>query len=892
MTSTRGALVVVNDDPTQLRLACALLERQGYRVHAAAGAAEALRVLEQHPGIQGIVTDLHMPEIDGWRLCRLLRSPAYAHLNRLPILVLSATFSGEDAEHITKELGANAFLAAPYQPAALARQVAGMLDGDAPPLAPSVLLVQPDGERAARLAELFASHGYAVHVTREPEEALDVFHREETGIVVADAGPAVELLPHFKRPGGAAVVLVTAPDHDPRRALELARLGADAYVQEEYEPEFLVAIGERARRQRALLRVEELLEERTLLLRSAERRLRALFRAFPEILLVYRRDGRILQANPAAAGALERGSASLVGSDVRTLVAPDMRADFAARIARLDSAGPRRYEMAFLAADGRRLDAEVTDSLVTLDDSDVILCVARDIGAQRRAGKERALLAAAVQQAGEMIVVAGIDGRIRYVNPAFEHITGYTREEVIGASIDVLHGEEESQWRDVLAKVAGGASWRGRMRRRRKDGRPYVSEGTVSPVRDDSEGVRYYVVVEQDVTSEEELEDALRQAQKMEAIGTLAGGIAHDFNNLLTGILGYANLIATMAPDGEMGKMAKVIEGSAERCAHLTKELLGFARRGKNRNVPVDVNETVGHVAHLVSRSLGGEIRLATRIEADAPTVRGDPSQIEQSLMNLVINARDALAGRKEGEIAVATRTVAMDRDSCARHPGLKPGPCVLVTVTDNGCGMPREVQARIFEPFFTTKPRGEGTGLGLSMTYGIVKNHGGSIGVYSEVDRGTTFNVYLPIDEEAAASAPVIAAATEVIKGTGRILVVDDEEVVRTAAAAMLRHLGYEVVALADGEEAVLYYRHFGDRIDLVLLDMVMPKMGGRETLKALRGVSPGVKVVLSTGFGLNEAAQAILDEGAIGFAQKPYRASDLSQVVAAALRGERVAR
>jgi len=177
-------------------------------------------------------------------------------------------------------------------------------------------------------------------------------------------------------------------------------------------------------------------------------------------------------------------------------------------------------------------------------------------------------------------------------------------------------------------------------------------------------------------------------------------------------------------------------------------------------------------------------------------------------------------------------------------------------------------------------------------MTYGIVRNHGGSIGVYSEIDRGTTFNVYLPVDEEAAEGAPVVAAATEVIRGTGRILVVDDEEVVRAAAATMLRHLGYEVVALADGEEAVLYFRHFGDRIALVLLDMVMPKMGGRETLKALREVSPGVKVVLSTGFGLNEAAQAILDEGAIGFAQKPYRAADLSQVVAAALRGERVAR
>jgi len=892
MTSTRGALVVVNDDATQLRLACALLERQGYRVHPATGAAEALRLLEQHSAVLGIVTDLHMPEIDGWRLCRLLRSPAYADFNRLPILVLSATFSGEDAERITKDLGANAFLPAPYKPAALVRHVGAMLDGRIPPAAPPILLVQPDAERAGRLARAFAAHGYEVHATDAVGPALDLLRLHDPGIVVVDNTAATEMLALAKRPGAPAVALVTAPQHDPRAALEFARLGADAYVQESYEPEFVVALAERARRQRALLRVEELLEERTMRLREAERRLRAIFRAFPETLLLFDREGRILQANPAAAVALERDHAELIGMDVRLLIAPELRAGFADQLPRLDAREPRRYETAFVTPDGRRIDVEATESVVTLKEGQAILCVARDIGAQRRAGKERALLAAAVQQAGEMIVVAGIDGRIRYVNPAFEYITGYAREEAIGGSIDILRGEDESAWREVLATVARGSSWRGRMRRRRKDGRVYVSAGTVSPVRDESNRVAYYVGVEQDVTSEEELEDALRQAQKMEAIGTLAGGIAHDFNNLLTGILGYANLITTLAPDAEMGKMAKVIEASAERCAQLTKELLGFARRGKNRNVPVDLNETVERVAHLLSRSVAGEIRLVARLGANPSTVRGDPSQIEQSLMNLALNARDALAGRKGGEIVMETRTIVMDKDSCARHPGLKPGPCLLVTVTDNGCGMPREVQARIFEPFFTTKPRGEGTGLGLSMTYGIVKNHGGSIGVYSEQGRGTAFNVYLPCDAEEASAAVAPAEPSEVVRGTGRILVVDDEEVVRGAAAAMLRHLGYDVVALADGEEAALYYRHFGDRIDLVLLDMVMPKMGGRECLKALREIDPKVKVVLSTGFGLNEAAQTILDEGAIGFAQKPYRAAVVSQVIAAALRGERVAR
>jgi len=894
LKSTRGSLLVINDDPTQLRLACALLEREGYRVLAASGAAEGLRILERESAIVGVVTDLHMPEIDGWRFCRLLRSPAYRDFNRLPVLVVSATFSGDDALAVTRELGANGFLPAPYQPATLLRYVGDMLEGRAPAATLDVLLVQAAGVPTSLLETCFGEHGYQVHTARSVDEGRGLFHAHRPGIVVLDhhLDPrAMELLAEVKRPGSPSVALVTTREHSPELALELMQAGADGYVREIYDPEYVVTLGERAVRQRALLRVEEVLEQRTHQLRASEQQLRAIFRALPEIVLVYDRAGVLLQVNPAATLSLGRETSSLIGRNVRELVTDDRLEEFGRNLARPGVRGAHRYETVYLAPAGRRLEVEVTESPISIRDKQAILAVARDVGERRRAQEELALLAAAVRQAAEMIIVTSTDGRIRYVNPAFEHITGYRREEAVGARLEMLRGEDEEEpWEQMRRRLQQGASWRGRMRRRRKDGRTYVAQGTFSPVREENGTVVYWVGVEQDVTQEEELEGALRQAQKMEAIGTLAGGGAHDFNNLLTGILGYASLIGTSAPAGsELAQMAHIIESSAERASHLTRELLGFARRGKDRNVPIDLRETVDQVLHLVSRTIRKEIRLRTELELEHAFVVGDPSQVEQALLNLALNARDALAERKDGEIAITLRQVELDEVACARHPGTNPGRYFLVTVRDNGIGMPPEVQSRVFEPFFTTKKRGEGTGMGLSMTYGIVKNHGGSITVASEVGEGTTFEVYLPRDEGAAQEPEEPVEQAEPVRGTGRILIVDDEEVVRAAASAMLKHLGYEVVSLADGEEAVLYYRHFGDSIDLVLLDMVMPGMGGHDCFAALKEIDPGVRVVLSTGFGLNDDAQAILDGGAQGFAKKPYRVADLSRVVAAVLRGER---
>lgn len=380
------------------------------------------------------------------------------------------------------------------------------------------------------------------------------------------------------------------------------------------------------------------------------------------------------------------------------------------------------------------------------------------------------------------------------------------------------------------------------------------------------------------------LEEQLRQAQKMEAVGTLAGGVAHDFNNLLTGILGYASILKKEAPPGtKVHKAAEIIERAGERARDLTGQLLGFARKGKNQNIAINLNGTIRDVVTLLKRTIPKSIRIHHYSDSNALIVRGDPNQLEQVFLNLSLNARDAM--RQGGDLTFRTEAVTLDEDYCARNPGAAPGAYVQVSVSDTGLGIPRDVQDRIFEPFFTTKDPGQGTGMGLAMVYGIVKNHGGTIRVYSEPGHGATFKVLLPLVDHGVED-PEAEEPLSVVPGVGRILVVDDEEVVRTLLNDMLGSMGYEVVVASGGREAVEYYRRFSREVDLVILDMVMPEMGGRECFRALKEINPDVRAVLSTGYGRDGAAQEILDEGMVGFAQKPYRANQLSQVVHRALQ------
>lgn len=379
-----------------------------------------------------------------------------------------------------------------------------------------------------------------------------------------------------------------------------------------------------------------------------------------------------------------------------------------------------------------------------------------------------------------------------------------------------------------------------------------------------------------DVTEKKRMEAELIQAQKMEAIGTLAGGIAHDFNNLLMGILGYTSLMLLESDQQSTNhERLKSIEHLVESGADLTKQLLGFARGGKYEVKPTDINELTRRTSEIFGRTKK-EITIHRNYQRNLYTADIDRGQIEQVLLNLFVNAWQAMPGG--GDLYIETGNTTLDETYTRLH-SVHPGNFVKISITDTGTGMDEATQRRIFEPFFTTKGMGLGTGLGLASAYGIIKNHGGIINVYSEVGKGTTFTLYLPSSAREVIEEKLIPG--EAKKRTGTVLIVDDQDMILTVAKDMLKALGYQVYDAQGGKEALTIYNEKKGEIDIVILDMIMPSMSGGETFDKLRAINPHVKVVLSSGYSINGQASEIMQRGCNGFIQKPFNIQELSQKI-----------
>jgi PAS domain S-box-containing protein len=500
-----------------------------------------------------------------------------------------------------------------------------------------------------------------------------------------------------------------------------------------------------------------------------------------------------------------------------------------------------------------------------------------DITERRRAEQASKLLATAVEQGAEAIIITDLEGTIQYVNPSFERITGYMREDAVGKTPAILKsGKHDGQfYREMWETLARGEVWSGHFINRRKDGTLYRQDATISPVRDAAGVIVNYVSVARDATRERELEDQLRQSQKMEAVGQLAGGIAHDFNNLLTAIMGNSELLLNrMSPDDPRRADLEEIRQAGMRAAGLTRQLLAFSRRQVLEPVVLNLNEVVENVSKMIERVIGEHVELVTMLDPELGRVNTDPGQIEQVILNLAVNGRDAMP--EGGRLLIETTNAELDSVYVGTHAPVEAGSYVMLAVSDDGAGMDEWTKSRIFEPFFTTKESGKGTGLGLSTVYGIVKQSNGYIWVYSEPGQGTTFKIYLPRAkelEERPAIPEAIGRPAAVMKGAQETaLLVEDDAAVRAVVRRTLEDGGYTVLEARGAGEAVRMAEYHRGPIDFLITDLIMPETSGRDLAQTLAALRPGIKVLYMSGYSDN----AVLRHGMLGsdmeFIAKPF--------------------
>ncbi|MFH1738355.1 MAG: PAS domain S-box protein [bacterium] len=486
-----------------------------------------------------------------------------------------------------------------------------------------------------------------------------------------------------------------------------------------------------------------------------------------------------------------------------------------------------------------------------------------------------------------------------FVGEGIEKLSGYkaeefTRETWISMEEDfVLLGDLEGMpLDDAVRKARGieGVSWQANYRIKTRGGEERWLANAAVQVRDEQGNVVGSLGILRDITESKRLEEQLRQSQKMEAVGQLAGGVAHDFNNLLTGIIGNLSLAQIKAGENVQGYITQA-ERAAERAANLVQQLLAFSRKSQLTFNAVDLNQIVEEVFHIARETIDRRTEIVTHLDTNIPRVRADAAQISSVLMNLCVNARDAIGEVMCGQVAphrraeqftvtIETETTFVGEAYCNVYSYARPGQYVILSVSDNGAGMDTETKSRIFEPFFTTKEIGRGTGLGLATAYGIVKQHDGWINVYSESGKGTTFKIYLPAEEEAAPRAEK-KQEEEVRGGTETVLLVDDEEMIRSLGESILQDLGYTALLAADGREALDLYRRERERIDLIILDLSMPHLSGREVLEQIHAMDPDAKVIISSGYSRKSLTEPFEEIGAAAYVAKPYRFADLARTV-----------
>ena len=753
-----------------------------------------------------------------------------------------------------------------------------------------VLLVEDSPADAALIVATLKRAGYPVQfdVVAGSEGFQERLRAETYDVVLCDHNlitwmgmDALGLLQAWGRDIPFVVVTATLGDE---AAVEYIKHGAADYVLKHRLERLPIVVGQ-VLRDKAHRDEERSLQEAIL---CAKRDWELTFDTVPDPIFMLDGDCRVRRANRAASELVGLPFSELVGRACAEIVGP---------LSRPIPDCPHQDLFAATEPGGVRTSpqgqvfesscAPVRDATGTLRGCVHVL---RDVSEWQRA--EQAIRESErkyrelIEHTSYGVFRSTQDGRFLEVNPALVKILGYaSKEEVLAlnAATDVYRNPPDRL--AVLQDYALGSGFRrGDLEWKRKDGSIASLRTSGREVRDGGGNAQYYEVMVEDVTQQRALEDQLRQAQKMEAVGRLAGGVAHDFNNLVAVIMGNADLLLDLLPAGEKTtQRVSDIKAAAKRAAELTQRLLAFSRKQVLEPRVIDLNSVIRDTGKLLVRLLGEDITVVTRLEPHLGAVKADPAQIEQAFMNLVINARDAMPGG--GTLTIESGNVELDEMYCRGHDAVVPGPYVMLAVSDTGTGMDEETKARVFEPFFTTKELGRGTGLGLAMVYGFVRQSGGAIWVYSEPGQGATFKIYLPRVE---AREPRFAPDTREAGcpgGTETILIVEDEAALLQLNAEVLRSVGYRVLCAANGSEALNVAALHPGRIDLLLTDVVMPDLSGHEVAQRMREIRPGIPALYTSGYTRDDILRRGVMDDAVGFLQKPFTRETLTGKVRAVL-------
>jgi PAS domain S-box-containing protein len=759
------------------------------------------------------------------------------------------------------------------------------------PGAVRVLLVEDVAEDAALIERELRRAGIAGVAVRVDSERT---FREALATFAPDIVLSDHSLPTFGASDALRIALLEAPDTPvivvtgslgEETAAEYIKAGAADYIVkhhlERLGPAVLRALDlRRARSDQA--RAEEAR-------RQGEERFRALIEHGADAVALVAPDATLLFASHSTERLLGFAPAELVGRSGFERVHPDdaarVRSAFAALATRPGT--PLAVGLRWHHKDGswRYIDAVAVNRLAEPAVGAIVVNFRDDTERRQaevalRESEER--YRTLVEGVRDVIFALSPEGTITSLNPAFETITGWQRDQWVGQPFErLVHPEDLPLALELLGRVVRGELRPvNQFRVRIAQGDYRVAEFSATPQLVEGQLIGI-LGIGRDVTERVQLEQQLRQAQKMEAVGRLAGGIAHDFNNILTAITGYADLLLEdLGPTDPRREDAEEVRKAAQRAAGLTRQLLAFSRQQVLQPSVIDVNALVGDLQRMLGRLLGEDVELGTRLDPAVGRVKADPGQLEQVLMNLAVNARDAMP--QGGKLTLETVNVDMDERYAADHYPARPGPYVMIAVSDTGTGMSEETQAHMFEPFFTTKEKGKGTGLGLATVYGIVKQSGGFIWVYSELGHGSTFKIYLPrVAEPSERSAGAAPTGAQRSRGTETVLLAEDEPPVRAVARQVLERHGYTVLEAPSAESALDIATRYSGTIHLLLTDVIMPGMNGRELATRLAGLRPEARVIFMSGYTDDAVTRhGVLEPGST-YLQKPFTPDAIARKV-----------